>query len=152
MTLEAYLREQNVPFETLVHPAMYTAQGLAAEEHVPGMSVAKPVVVKAGDRFVMCVLPACCRVDLDRVAELLHVERAELASESEMARLFGDCELGAEPPFGGLYGLSMLMDESLRGSEQIVFQAGSHTRAIKMNRSDYERLTQPQVASFAHHL
>ncbi len=152
MNVEEFLREQKIPFEKSSHPATYTAQGLAAEEHVPGMDVAKPVIVKAGDRFFMCVLPACCRLDLDRVADVLNVEKAELASESEMASLFGDCELGAEPPFGKLYGLATFMDESLRGGEKIVFQAGSHTESLRMRRADYEKLAQPTVASFAHHL
>jgi Ala-tRNA(Pro) deacylase len=152
MKLDAFLESQKVAFERLAHHPTYTAQGLAAEEHVPGMSVAKPVLVLAGDQYVMCVLPACSRVNLDAVAKATRADRARLAKEDEMENVFPDCELGAEPPFGNLFGIQTLMDASLREDEYIVFQAGTHTDAIKMRRADYERIASPVVASFAHHL
>lgn len=152
MQLEAFLESHRAAYEKLSHHPTYTAQGLAAEEHVPGMNVAKPVLVRTGEQFVMCVLPACCRVDLDQVAKATKQKRTRLATEQEMEKLFPDCELGAEPPFGNLFGLQTFMDESLKQDDYIVFQAGTHTQAIKMKRADYENIAKPVVASFAHHL
>jgi Ala-tRNA(Pro) deacylase len=165
MKTSDYLKQQHVSFELLQHGTTYTAQELAAMEHVPGRNVAKPVLVRADDKFVrnvakpvlvraddkfvLCVLPAPSMVDLKRVADAMGAEAAELASETELASVFDDCELGAEPPFGHLYGIDTLMDSSLCKDDYLVFQAGSHTEAVKINRSDYERLAAPQVASFA---
>ncbi|MFQ6049012.1 MAG: aminoacyl-tRNA deacylase [Phycisphaerae bacterium] len=149
MDLIEYLQQQRVSFERLQHPTAYTAQALAAQQHVPGRYVAKPVLVKADQEFVLCVLPAPSMVDLDRVAAALGVESAELASEDDLARIFPDCELGAEPPFGHLYGLTTLMDEALSKAEFLLFQAGSHTQAIKISQADYQRLASPRIVSFA---
>jgi Ala-tRNA(Pro) deacylase len=144
-----YLKQQHVDYELLQHGMTYTAQELAAMEHVPGRNVAKPVLVRADDKFVLCVLPAPSMVDLKRVADAMGAEAAELATETELASVFDDCELGAEAPFGHLYGIDTLMDASLCKDDYLVFQAGSHTEAVKINRSDYERLAAPQIASFA---
>jgi Ala-tRNA(Pro) deacylase len=149
MNIAEYLQKQKIPFERLSHATAYTAQELAALEHVPGRYVAKPVLVKAAGQFVLCVLPAPAMVDLERVADALGADSAKLAKEDELSAVFKDCELGAEPPFGQLYGLKTLMDQALHQDEYIVFQAGSHTDAVKMRRDDYERLVHPQVASFA---
>jgi len=152
MKLEQFLESQKVAYEKLTHPPAYTAQGLAAEEHVPGMNVAKPVLVQAGKEYVMCVLPACCRVDLDLVSKATRAPSARLANEEELRKVFADCELGAEPPFGNLFGLRTLMDESLQKDDYLVFQAGTHTQAVKMKRADYEKIAAPVVAPFAHHV
>lgn len=152
MQLETYLESKNVPYERISHPPTYTAQGLAAEEHVPGQYVAKPVLVRTEDQFVLCVLPACYRLDLNRVARAAGATEADLATEQDMAEVFDDCELGAEPPFGNLFGLRTFVDESLKKDEYLLFQAGTHTEAIRMRRADYERVCSPIVAPIAHHL
>ncbi|MFW6437662.1 MAG: aminoacyl-tRNA deacylase, partial [Armatimonadota bacterium] len=73
-----------------------------------------------------------------------------LADETEMARTFDDCPIGAEPPIGLMYGLLTFMDKSLESDEYIVFQAGTHEDAVKMSMADYKRLTQPRVLDFAY--
>jgi len=117
---------------------------------VSGREVAKPVLIKADGKYYMCVLAACCKVDLDALKKDLRVAQVALAGEDEMSKLFADCELGAEPPFGNLYGLETLMDESLQKDEHIVFQAGTHDQAIKMATDDYKELVSPQVLSFSY--
>ncbi len=92
------------------------------------------------------VVPACRRLDLDAVGRALNVQAARLATEHELARVFHDCEVGAEPPFGKPYGVPTLMDDKLRSDEYLVFQAGSHTESVKMLWADYERVTEPMVA------
>lgn len=143
MKLEALLKQKGIEFETHHHPRAYTAQELAHEEGVSGYMVAKPVVVKAGPRFVMCVLSAPRRIDLNRIGKLLHEEDVRLATEKELAEVCPRCELGAEPPVGTLFDMPTVMDRGLEDDDYLVMQAGTHTDAVKVRRSDWERLCQP---------
>src|SRR5207248_3302444 len=120
----------------------YTAQDLAAMEHVPGQQVIKPVIVKADGQFVMCALPASYKIDLNELRQQLQANDVRLAEEEKLAELFPDCELGAEPPIGRLYGMTTLMDESLVGDERVLFQAGTHNDAIAMTLAEYRRIAQ----------
>ncbi len=122
---------------------------MANAEHVSGYLVAKPVVVKGAAGYTMCVVAAPKRVDLQRVADVLHEPSVRMASESEMTGLFPDCEIGAEPPVGVLFGLNTVMDTQLTQDEYLVMQAGTHTEAVKMRREDWERLCTPVVAPIA---
>lgn len=149
MNLIDVLEEEGVPYERHTHPAVYTAQELARSEHVPGKNVAKPVLVRAESGFTLCVVPAVASVDLAAVADALCEERIELASEHEMVGIFRDCELGAEPPVGMLFGLNTLVDYSLLDDDFVVFQAGTHTDSIRMSRTDFERITDPMYGSIA---
>lgn len=149
MTLESFLEERGIDFEPHKHPTAFTAQSLAAEEHVSGYMVAKPVVVKTTHGFAMCVLPAPKQVDLKRVGAVLHEPEVRLATEPEMAELFPDCELGAEPPVGAMFDMDTVMDAALQEDEYLVMQAGTHTEAVKMLGEDFERLCHPIVASIA---
>ena len=145
-----FLDSVSAEYEVTQHRPAFTAQQMAAEEHVPGMKVAKPVIIKADSQYYMCVLPACCKIDLDSLKNQLGAGEVELADENDMAKLFGDCQLGAEPPFGHLYGLNTLMDQTLEKDEFIVFQGGTHDQAIKMSMADYEKLVAPRVLRFSY--
>ena len=149
MKLESFLQERGIGYERHTHIVTYTAQGLANAEHVSGYMVAKPVIVKGAAGFTMCVLAAPKHIDLQRVAAALGESEVRLASEAEMAELFPDCELGAEPPLGTPFGLKTIMDQQLREDEFLVMQAGTHTEAIKMRRTDWEKVCEPTVASIA---
>lgn len=146
MHLDTYLQEHDIPYEKHTHPVTYTAQGLANAEHVSGYMVAKPVIVKGAAGFAMCVLPAPKHLDPQRVGEVLHDQDVRLATEAEMGELFPDCELGAEPPIGAMYGLKTVMDTRLKDDEFLVMQAGTHRDAIKLRREDWERLCNPVTA------
>ena len=152
MDVTEYLRQQGVAFEMHEHPPAYTAQEVAAEEHVSGNLMAKAVVVRAGEAFAICALPASYKLDMSKVAEAMGAGEAQLADELEMAKLFPGVEVGAEPPFGNLWDLPTLVDEHLANDEEIVFQAGTHRHAIRMRYEDYARLAQPKVADLAVHL
>ncbi len=149
--LEAHLRENKVPFQLQHHAVAYTAQEVAATEHVPGRMLAKVVMVMADGKLAMLVLPAPARVDLEKAAAVLGAKEARLAREEEFADRFPGCEVGAMPPFGGLYDLPVYADKSLAEDETIVFEAGTHTDTMSMKYGDYERLANPNVAEFAHH-
>src|SRR4051812_12429809 len=112
MNLQNYLDEQGVNYRLSHHDPIYTSQDLAATEHIPGRKVIKPVVVKADGQWVMCALPASYRVDIGELRQQLRAEDVKLADEQTLERLFPECELGAEPPIGKLFGMPTLMDES----------------------------------------
>ncbi|HDS84202.1 MAG TPA: YbaK/EbsC family protein [Phycisphaerales bacterium] len=152
MKVIEFLDSQGVHYEMSQHRPVFTAQQMAAEEHVPGMAVAKPVVVRADKTYYLCVLPACCKVDIDVLKNALGAADVVLADEDEIAKIFDDCTLGAEPPFGRLYGLETLMDATLEQDTFIVFQAGTHELAIRMDLDDYKKLAQPRVLNFSYHM
>jgi Ala-tRNA(Pro) deacylase len=149
--LEAYLREQKVPFEVQHHRIAYAAQDVAAIEHIPNQLMAKVVMVFTDGKLAMLVLPASQRVDLTRVGPATEAKEVFLAGERELAAAFPDCEVGAMPPFGNLYGIPVYVDRLLAEDETIVFQAGTHTDTISMKYADYVRLVQPRVVEFARH-
>lgn len=146
--LISYLNEKKVPYEILHHPEAFTAQTIAAAEHIKGRHHAKVVMVKSGDRHLMTVLPADSRLDLEKL-EKVTGKPASLESEAEFKNLFPDCAPGAMPPFGDLYGVPTCVDRSLTKEDYIVFEAGTHTDAIKLSYSDYERAAKPHVQDFA---
>ncbi|MBI2237514.1 MAG: YbaK/EbsC family protein [Actinobacteria bacterium] len=148
--LERYLRENGVPFEVQDHRMAYTAQQIAAAEHVPGRMLAKVVMVLADGELSMLVLSAPSLVDLERAGEMLGGKAVRLADEMEFAPAFPDCEPGAMPPFGNLYGLPVYVDRALTRNETIVFQAGTHTETMSVTYADFERLAQPAVAEFGY--
>jgi len=150
--LERYLREEGVSFETIIHSLAYTAQEVAAAQHTPGRQLAKVVLADADGQLVMLVLPASFRVDFPKLKSVLKARKVRLATEEQFAGTFTDCEVGAMPPFGSLYGLPVYIDESLTKVREIVFKAGSHSTSIRMKYADYERLANPTIVDLAVHL
>jgi Ala-tRNA(Pro) deacylase len=143
-----FLDQAGVTYETCEHTPVFSAQGLAAAEHEHGKYVAKPVIVRADDRYLMCVLPAPNKVDLGKLKAHLDSQSVELADEDEIGKLFPDCELGAEPPFGNLYDVATVIEKHLEDDDHILFQAGTHGKAIRMSMADYRKLVQPKVLAF----
>jgi Ala-tRNA(Pro) deacylase len=149
MTLRSFLDQQGVRYQWLHHDTAYTAQDLAQREHMSGKKVVKPVLIEADGRFVLCALSAAYHVDLERIREELNAEEARLADELTLAQLCPECEIGAEPPIGALFGIPTMMDESLSDEPEVLFQAGTHQDAVKMPFSDYIRIARPTVARFS---
>ncbi len=146
--LKDYLDSQKIQYEVLTHPEAYTAPEIAHALHVSGKMLAKVVMIKAGDRFVMAALPSNWRVDFKRLKEILGTPHVRLASEEEFKGLFPDCQVGTMPPFGNLYGLAVYVDRALAEDPEIVFQAGTHYEAVKMRYQDFDNLVHPTVAEF----
>jgi Ala-tRNA(Pro) deacylase len=147
--LKEFLDHQNIKYVSITHSKAYTAQQIAASAHIPGRELAKTVMVELDDQMVMAVLPASYQVDLDQLADAVGARTARLASEREFKDLFPDCEIGAMPPFGNLYGMDVYVAKSLTKDDQIAFNAGTHTELIQMAYDDFERLVQPKVISFS---
>jgi len=149
MGILEFLAKAGVDHEVSQHAPVFSAQKMAAVEHEPGKYVAKPVIVKADKRYIMCVVPACRKVDLLKVKRHLDAQLVDLAAEAEIAKLFPDCELGAEPPFGNLYDMPTLMDRALEKDDHILFQAGNHDQSIRMSMPDYCKLVEPKILDFS---
>ena len=117
MYIVDFLQSRGIGFETLLHRPAFSATRRARNMHVTGREVAKPVLVKCGEEFVLAVLPATSRIDLSRLAAALDVEpeQVRLAADGEIATIFRDCEPGTIPPFGRLYGLKTVIDFGLTG-------------------------------------
>ncbi|MHC4212909.1 MAG: aminoacyl-tRNA deacylase [Planctomycetota bacterium] len=151
MSVKELLDKSGVQYELSEHKPTFSAQRLAAQEHESGKYVAKPVLVKADGKNIMCVLAANHKVDLHKLKGQLGADSVELASEEQLGEIFSDCELGAEPPFGNLYDLPTIMDKGLEKDDHILFQAGSHKKAIRMSMADYRKLVEPRVLEFSYH-
>jgi Ala-tRNA(Pro) deacylase len=151
MTVIDFLDKSGVKYEVTEHKPAFTAQRMAAAEHEPGKYVAKPVIVMADGKYLMCVLAACYKIDLGALKKQLGAKKVELAEEKDMGKIFGECELGAEPPFGNLYDLPTIMDKALETDDHIIFQAGSHDKAVRMSMADYIKLVKPKVLEFSYH-
>ncbi|RPH80309.1 MAG: YbaK/EbsC family protein [Nitrospiraceae bacterium] len=147
-TLSAYLNHERVHYDVLPHPAAFRARTVAQMLHTPEKEMAKVVIVKVDRRFVMTVLPASWKVDLRRLRTVFAAHSVRLATEDEITGLFPDCELGAMPPFGNLYRLPVYVDQSLTDDEEIVFQAGTHSDAVRMRYWDFAALVFPVVEQF----
>lgn len=151
-TLEYYLGERGVAFETQRHSLAYTARQVAASEHLSPQLVAKVVIAFADERPVMLVVPATCRVAIGEVQTALGATRVRLAHEDELRRLFPDCDTGAMPPFGDLYGLPVYVDRELTEDDTFYFQAGAHDETMSVRYADFARLVQPAVVNIGHHV
>ena len=148
--LKEFLDSHGVKYVTISHSQAFTAQEIAASAHVPGKELAKTVMAAADGQMVMAVLPASHRVVLDFLAEATGAENVRLASEREFCDRFPDCDIGAMPPFGNLYGMDVFVSESLTEDEEIAFNAGSHTELIRLPYREFERLVQPNVVRLAY--
>jgi Ala-tRNA(Pro) deacylase len=151
-TLQDFLASRDVAYDVVTHPQTPSASRTAQAAHVTGEQVAKTVVLHDSDGYVLLVVPATHRIELDAVQSLLD-RRLSLAAESEITGLFGDCEVGAVPPIGEAYGLEVLLDESLTGQPEIFFEGGDHRSLVHLEGARFETLMgNAQRGRFSHHV
>jgi len=146
--LKELLDSQGIQYRSISHSTAYTAQEIAASAHVPGREMAKTVIINADGKWAMAVLPANRKVVVQELRDITGAEHVRLATEQEFRGLFPDCETGAMPPFGNLYGMDVYVAPSLAEDDEIVFNAGTHDEVIRMRYEDFERLVRPKVMSF----
>ncbi|HEY7654616.1 MAG TPA: YbaK/EbsC family protein [Methylomirabilota bacterium] len=150
--LERYLDRERAPYEILPHREAFSARQVAAESHVPERQLAKVLALEEeGNGHLMVVLPAGCRLDLNALKHAAGRHRLSLVREDEMGRLFPDCEVGAMPPFGQLYGMPVYVDACLSQAPAIVFPAGNHHEVVRMAYAEYARLAKPLLGEFCTH-
>ncbi len=138
-SLHQYLGREEVGYELIEHARTTNSTRSAQASHVPGARLAKGTVLKDDQGFLIAVVPATCQVDLS----VLHRQFKRplgLATESEVAELFGDCEPGAVPPLGRAYGIDTILDESLLDVGDVYFEAGDHCRLVHVSGADFRKL------------
>lgn len=143
------LDQEGIDYEVIKHPTAYTAQEEAAASHISGYEWAKTVIYFTPDEeAIMAVLPASFHVNASRLEKLVGESPLKLAEESAFAGMYPNCEPGAMPPLGNIYGQRVFVDERLAEDEKIVFNAGNHTEAVRMTYADFARLAEPEVGRF----
>lgn len=147
--LATYFQRHGVSFSVVTHPEAFTAQEVAAVEHVPGRKFVKVVIVRGDDSLAMLCLPASFDVDLDASAGVLGCKEVRLATEDEFSDTFPDCEVGAMPPFGNLYDVPVYLDETVLDDDRIIFNACNHHETFEISRADYVDLVKPEVTRFS---
>lgn len=145
--LREFLDSHNIKYLVTSHSVAYTAQGIAALVHLSGKKLAKTVVVRIDGELTMAVVPASFHVDLDLLRAATEARAVELATELEFKDAFPDCETGAMPPFGNLYGMAVYVDPSLAEDDEITFSAGTHHELVRMKWDDVVRLVNPRVVN-----
>jgi Ala-tRNA(Pro) deacylase len=144
------LERYGIAYVHTTHANAYRAREVAEAEHLPPYMLAKTVIVRGPDGYAMAVLPADCKVDLAQLASALNIEHLSLATEEEVRQAFPESEVGAMPPFGAPFGMSVYLDIRLADEPYILFNAGTHRDAIHMRVADYIRLADPTIIRFAH--
>jgi len=147
--IKEFLDKNNVKYVIVQHSPAYTAQEIAANAHISGRELAKTVMIKIDGKIAMAVLPANFKISFEQLKDALGAENVRLAYEQEFMDKFPDCEVGAMPPFGNLYGMDVYVAESLTEDEEIAFNACSHSELIKMKYKDFEKLVHPKVMRFS---
>jgi len=147
--LKEYLDGNKIKYVTISHSSAFTAQEIAASAHIPGKKLAKTVLIKVDGKMAMAVLPASDKVDFDLLKETIGNENIRLAYEQEFMDKFPDCEIGAMPPFGSLYGMDVYVSKSLTEDEEIAFNACTHSELIKMSYNDFKNLVNPKILDFS---
>ena len=147
--LREFLDRQAIKYVTISHPVAYTAQEIAAVTHISSKEMTKTVIVKIDSALAMVDLPASHQVDVSLLRAAAGTRSVSLAKEAEFKDRFPECDIGAMPPFGNLYGMTVYVDESLTKDKDIAFNAGSHDELLQVSYADFERLVKPTILRFA---
>lgn len=148
--LKDYLTKNKINYFSISHPVAYATREISHLSHITEHALAKTVVVNAGNKKVLVILPCDESLNFETLKKSLHVNDVSLVDENQFAKLFPDCELGAMPPFGNLYDLDVYVEKDLTHNKDIAFNAGSHTELIKMRYRDFETLVHPKIINATH--
>jgi len=143
--LKAVLDEAKVPYEVFNHALAYTAQEIAAKQHFSGNEMAKVVMLVVDDSLVMGVLRGNDKMNLNTARASLGAHQIRMATEDEFVARFPECEIGAMPPFGNLFGLKVFVDPALEKDKDIYFNAGNHVQTVRLRYKDFAALVNPRV-------
>jgi Ala-tRNA(Pro) deacylase len=148
-SLQRLLDENHVAYEVHAHPRAFTAKETAAADHIPPSEMAKVLVLRSGDLFLMAVMPATHMLDLNRLRTTVGNPDLKLASEREFVDAFPACEPGAIPPFGQLFDMPLWVDDSLGRERETVFNGGNHRETVHLAYQDYVRVAKPHFGEFS---
>ncbi len=140
-TVANYLHNHDVEYDVITHAPTLSSQRTAQAAHIPGDQMAKAVVLNDGTNFVMAVIPASHQLETSMVFDCLR-RNVEMVSEDDFAMVFRDCQLGAIPPIGDAYGMTTIVDDSLRMQPEIYLEGGDHEHLVHMSNEEFLKLTE----------
>jgi Ala-tRNA(Pro) deacylase len=139
ITLAQYLAERGVEYDVVEHPHAVTASQSARTGRISLNRLAKAVVLKGEDGFMLAVLPASSHIQFGRLRKQLGADM-DMASEEQIETLFLDCEPGAVPALGAAYGLKVIVDDSLANEPEIYLEGGDHASLVHISGSTFQKL------------
>jgi len=153
--LQAYLKQREIKYRLITHPHTGSSMESAEQAHVHGDVLAKGVLVTTeDDGYWLVVVPSDYHIELKSLQILLK-QKVEMATETELGESFPDCEVGAVPPLGHVYGIKTLWDPntSLGKEERIFFEAGDHEHLVEVSGEQFHELMAPaERYEFSHHI
>jgi len=151
-TIQDYLESHRVVFDVLEHPHTDSTLRTAEAAHISGDQLAKPVLLGDDSSYLLAIIPATHRLELDRLNQVM-ARSLEMIEEDEMEATFSDCEKGAIPAIGDAYGIDTVLDTSLSHQSDVYFESGDHEHLIHMTGEDFRHLMEhsPRV-QVSHHL
>ena len=142
------LKKQKIAYKTYEHRAVHTSADAARVRGTDIHQGAKALIMYADSKPIMLVLPADLKVDARKFKELYKIRDLRMATAAEVTTLTG-VAIGAVPPFGNLFDIPLYVDEKLRDNTEVVFNAGSHTKSIKLSEANFEKITKPTISQFS---
>lgn len=139
ITLAQYLAERGVQYDVVEHPHAVTALESAKTSHISLNRLAKAVVLKGEEGFMLAVLPASSHIQFGQLRKHLGADVA-MANEEQIETLFVDCEPGAVPALGAAYGLKVVVDDSLVNEPEIYLEGGDHASLVHISGSTFQEL------------
>jgi len=139
-SVKDYLNQHGVKYKLLAHAATTDSRDTAVEARIPSNKLAKAVIVRTGENYIMVVVPSNEHVDLAKLNRLFAEEPVDLASEVELHRLLPDCAPGAVPAIGPAWKIDTYLDLSLLGLSEVFFEAGDHIELVQLTGNDFELL------------
>ncbi len=153
--LQTYLKQHEIKYRLITHPHTGSSMESAEQAHVHGDALAKGILVTtADDGYRLVVVPSDYHIELESLQTLLKQE-VEMSTETELGECFPDCEVGAVPPLGHVYGIKTLWDPdtSLGREERIFFEAGDHEHLVAVSGEQFHELMAPaERGEFSQHI
>lgn len=145
----SFLREKNAVFEVLSHEPVFTSKDAARVRGMSPSAGVKAILLKSDSgSFVLACLPGDKKIDTKKFAGLLGAGRLFLASAKEVLEITG-CEIGSVSPFGAIFGIETLFDKQVFENEVVEFNAGLHTKSVRMKANELRRAVKPKILEFS---
>ena len=144
-SVEQHLNHAGVHYDLVHHPHSATSRQSARSAHLPPSQVAKAVMMRDGDRYLLCVIPSGNRLVFSWVNRYMG-GRYYLVDEDELGEIFDDCEVGAVPALGQVYGVPVIFDDALGKLDDIYLESGDHENLIHLDQGGFQTLMGPQVS------
>lgn len=141
------LNKEKIEYEVLEHKPVYTSKEAAEVRGTELKQGCKALVCKTDEGFIQAVVSGAKELDIEKLQKFTLFKTLELANAKEVKQATG-CNIGSVPPFGNLFELKVYFDKSVVENDVVAFNAGTHTKSIKMKAKDLVRVVNPVVGEF----